>query len=164
MNRLYATILTIFVFVSGLLSLRCGVYSFSGSTLPPHIKTVGIPLFEDRTTEFGIDQLLTDALIEAITDDNTLKIANPRESDTIISGVIMSVKDRTGQYNANESAGDYRVFVGVKIQFEDVKKRTILWEDTINQWGSYESNRDDGIEEALDKISTEIINRSVSGW
>jgi len=164
LNRLYATILTIFVFVSGLLSLRCGVYSFSGSTLPPHIKTVGIPLFEDRTTEFGIDQLLTDALIEAITDDNTLKIANPRESDTIISGVIMSVKDRTGQYNANESAGDYRVFVGVKIQFEDVKKRTILWEDTINQWGSYESNRDDGIEEALDKISTEIINRSVSGW
>lgn len=154
----------IVLFILGLMALRCGVYSFSGSTLPPHINTVGIPLFEDRTTEFGIDQLLTDALIEAVTEDNTLKIANPRNADALISGVIVSVKDRAGQYSADETASDYRVFINVKAQFEDVKKRLILWEDSITQWGSYETDRNAGIEEALEKISTEILNRSVSGW
>jgi hypothetical protein len=157
-------LIPILTLLIGLQFLRCGAYSFSGSTLPPHIKTVGIPLFEDRTTEFGIDQLLTDALIQAVTNDNTLKIANSRESDAIISGVITSVKDRTGQYDADETAGDYRVFVSVKVRFEDVKKRVLLWEDTITQWGAYDTNRNDGIEEALEKISTEILNRSVSGW
>lgn len=150
--------------IIGLCLFRCGAYSFSGSTLPPHIKTVGIPLFEDRTTEFGIDQLLTDALIEEITDDNTLKIANPREADALLSGTILSVKDRTGQYDANETASDYRVTISVKVRFEDVKGRKILWEDTISQWGAYASDRSEGIEEALEKISTEILNRSVSGW
>lgn len=163
MNKLFAAGLIVLQ-GANLLFLSCGVYSFSGSTLPPHIKTVGIPLFEDRTTEFGIDQLLTDALIKAVTDDNTLKMANPRESDAVISGSITSVKDQTGQYDASETASDYRVYISVKVRFEDIRKRKLLWEDAISQWGAYENNRDDGIEEALEKISTEILNRSVSGW
>ena len=164
MNKGSTSILFMLLCVIGFSSFGCGVYSFSGSTLPPHIRTVGIPLFEDRTTEFGMDQLLTDALTEEITEDNTLKIANPREADAIISGTIMSVKDRTGQYDANETASDYRVTISVKVRFEDVKKRKILWEHTISQWGAYEGDRNEGIEEALEKISTEILNRSVSGW
>lgn len=164
MNKGPIFILLPLSWIIGFIVTGCGVYSFTGSTLPPHIKTVAIPLFEDRTTEFGIDQLLTDALTEEITDDNTLKIANPREADALISGTIMSVKDRTGQYDTNESASDYRVTISVKVQFEDVKKRKVLWEDTISQWGAYEGDRSEGIEEALAKISTEILNRSVSGW
>ena len=142
----------------------CGIYSFSGSTLPPHIKTVAVPLFEDKTTEFGIDQKFTDGLIDAIIEDNTLKIADPRSADALVRGEILRVEDRAGQYNSNETASDYRVTISIKVAFEDVKKRKILWEETWTDWGSYSNDREEGIDEAIKKLSTEILNRTVSGW
>jgi len=142
----------------------CGIYSFSGSAIPPHIKTVAVPLFEDRTTEFGIDQKLTDALIEAVTKDNTLKISDTRESDSVLKGTILRVQDQAGQYDANEEASDFRVNITVTVSFEDVKKRKILWEDTWTHWGRYETDRNVGINEAVGKIINDILNRTVSAW
>ncbi len=154
----WGTVLVIFI-LSG-----CGIYSFSGSTLPSHIKTVAVPLFEDKTTEFGIDQKFTDGLINAIIEDNTLKIADPRSADALVRGEILRVEDRAGQYNAQETASDYRVTISIKVAFEDVKKRKILWEETWTDWGSYSDDREAGIDEAIKKLSTEILNRTVSGW
>lgn len=142
----------------------CGVYSFSGSTLPSYIKTVAVPLFENRTPEFGIDQLLTDMLIDAITQDNTLNISSLRNTDSILRGTILRIVDSAGQYDKNEIAADFRVNITIQVSFEDVKKRKVLWEETWIQWGSYKNNRDEGIESAAEKLSTDILNRTVSGW
>ena len=145
----------------------CGIYSFSGSTIPGHIKTVAIPLFEDKTAEFGIDQQLTDALFDAITQDNTLEVSGPRGGDSILQGTILRVEDRAGQYDQTEKASDFRVTITIKIVFEDVKKRNILWEETYTQWGSYdnvEAQRGAGIDEAIEKLTSDILNRTVSGW
>jgi len=153
--------------LNGFLLVSCGIYSFSGSTLPPHIRTVGVPLFEDQTTEFGIDQKLTDALIKAVRDDNTLKIADPRDADAMLSGAITRVEDRAGQYSAEEIATDFRVHVTVSVRFEDMRKRTVMWEGSLSQWGIYDGagvDRQEGIAEALDKIATDILNRSLSDW
>jgi hypothetical protein len=145
----------------------CGIYSFSGSTIPAHIKDVSVPLFEDQTAELGIDQILTDGLIDAITEDNTLKITGPRGGDAVLKGTILKVDERAGQFNENETAADFRITLTVKIIFEDVKKRNIMWEETYSQWGSYdnsETTREDGIQEAADKIITDVLNHMVSGW
>lgn len=147
-----------------LLFWGCGIYSFSGSSLPSHIRTVAIPLFEDKTAEFGIDQQLTDILIDAITQDNTLKIAGPRSADSILKGTILRVEDSAGQYDQDEIASDFRVTITCKVIFEDVKKRKTLWEETYSRWGSYNDDRNEGIEEAMEKLSTDILNRTVSGW
>lgn len=145
----------------------CGVYSFSGSTLPSHIKTVAVPLFVDQTAEFGIDQKITDGIITAITQDNSLKIAGQRQADALIKGSILRITDSADAYDKNETASDFRLTIEIKVAFEDVKKRKTLWEETWSQWGRYDQSattRDDAIAEAVDKLAAEIINRSVSGW
>jgi hypothetical protein len=152
------------LFLCGLLLIRCGFYSFSGSTLPPDVRTVFIPLFENKTPEFGIDQRITDLLVSAITKDNTLKIAGARTADARVAGTLMQVEDRAGQYDQNEQASDFRITITVQVLFEDVKKKKTLWDETLTQWGRYTTNRDDGIREAVEKLSTDILNRTVSGW
>jgi hypothetical protein len=142
----------------------CGIYTFSGSTLPSHIKTVAIPLFEDKTVEFGIDQQITDIIIDAITQDNTLKISGNRGADSILKGKIVRIDDRSGQYDKNEVASDFRIYITIDVSFEDVIKRKTLWKETWTEFGTYNDNRNDGIEEAIEKLSTNIINRTVSGW
>jgi hypothetical protein len=150
-----------------ILICRCGIYSFSGSSVPGHIKNVAVPLFEDKTAEFGIDRQLTDALIDAITQDNTLKISGVQNADAVLKGDILRIEDRAGQYNDAEKASDFRVTLTIKVTFEDAKKRKTLWEETWSQWGSYDnsgSSREDGIKQAVEKLSRDILNRTVSGW
>ena len=44
----------------------CSFYSMSGS-IPPHIKTIAIPLIENETSEFGIAEDITDGLLKVLT-------------------------------------------------------------------------------------------------
>lgn len=149
----------------GLLFLTgCGYYSFSGSTLPGHIKTVHVPLFEDQTAEFGIDQSLTDQIIESITKDNTLKIADRRRADALLTGKIVTVREKAAQYTEDEVASNFRIHITIQAKFEDIKRRNIIWEETWTEWGEYDSDRETGISEALKKLAENIVNETVSGW
>ncbi|MCK5149029.1 LptE family protein [bacterium] len=157
----------VLIFFCITLFFRCGIYSFSGSTLPPHIKTVAIPLFKDQSSEFGIDQQVTDGIISAITKDNSLKIAGERQADALINGTIIRITDTADSYNSNETASDFKITIQIKVTFEDVKKRNIMWEETFSQWGRYDSieiSRDQAITDAAEKLAAQILNRTVSGW
>ncbi len=161
----------IFIFLSlafVCLFTACGPYSFSGTSLP-HIKTVAIPIFQDQTAEFGIKEKLTEAVIDEFTRDNTLKITDRRNADSVIEGTILSVVDEAGTFTKGEKVKDIKVFITVKVKYEDLKKRKIIWEEEITQWGTFNpdegpESRQAGIEEAIAKIANEILNKSVSGW
>ena len=149
---------------TGLLVMQCGVYSFSGSSLPAHIKTVGVPLFENETAEFGISETLTDGLIDAVSKDNSLKLDRARTADALLKGKIMRIRDTAGQYNEQEIASDYRVYITIQMEFQDVKKKKNLWEESFTEWGAYDSDRNSGIADAIKKLTEDILNRTVAGW
>ncbi|OGC10098.1 hypothetical protein A2V82_10355 [candidate division KSB1 bacterium RBG_16_48_16] len=151
-----------------LLQFHCGFYSFSGS-VAPHLKTVAIPLFENRTVEFGIAEELTDAVIDEFSRDNTLKISDRALADMLIDGAIVRVDDRAGAFDQSERVQDMKLYLTVSVTCTDQVKREKLWEERITQWGSYDPSegadaRRNGISEAIEKISQEILNKSVSGW
>ena len=55
----------------------------------------------------------------------------------------------------------------MKAKFEDMRKRNVMWDSSVSQEGTYDGRdvpRSEGIAEALKKISTEIMNRSLSDW
>ncbi len=160
------------IMLMGLMFMRCGYYSFSGSALPPHLRTVAIPTFSNNTTEFGVPEDLTDALIYEFTRDNTLKIVDRRMADAMIEGTVLNIRDQAGAYNQQEQVREIRVYVRVKAKFEDLKKNKVIWEEDITQWGTYSpdatgevnTTRQQAIDEAVKKIVTDIFNKTISNW
>ncbi len=159
-------------FCCGLLALlflsACGAYSFSSSGAS-HLKTVAIPIFQDRTSEFGIKEKLTNLVIAEFTRDNTLRVTDRRNADAIIEGSITRVDDQAGAFTRDETVQDIKVFVTVAASYRDLKKRKTIWEEEITQWGTFDpdegtQSRDAGIDEAVEKIANEILNKTVSGW
>ncbi|MCR4439760.1 MAG: LptE family protein [bacterium] len=147
----------------------CGYYSFSPGSAS-HIKTVAIPVFDDRTAEFGIREQLTEALVQEFTRDNTLRIAERHSADSVLEGVIVSVDDRAGPYDKQEMVQELKVYITVDVRYFDLKKSQEVWKDRLTQWGAYDpkaggtSARQEGINEAIRRLVTEILNRTVSGW
>jgi hypothetical protein len=151
------------IFLSG-----CGAYSFSSSGAA-HINSIAIPIFENRTSEFGINEQLTNAVINEFTRDNTLKISDRRGADSVLEGSVLFIEDRAGAYTSDEQVSDIQVIVTVTAKYEDIVKRKTVWEEEIVQWGTFDpdsgtDSRETAINEAVEKIANEILNKSVSSW
>jgi hypothetical protein len=146
------------------LALGCGPYSFSGSAAT-HLKTIAVPVFEDRTAEFGIKERLSSTIIDEFTRDNTLKIADRRTADSILLGTLLRVEERAGVYDQNQTVQKIRVSLTVDMKYEDLKKKKTVWEAQITQFGDYTPpDRQAAIDEAIRKIANEALNKTVSGW
>ncbi|MBZ0267954.1 hypothetical protein K8I85_07350 [bacterium] len=152
----------------------CGVYGFSSSLLPAHIKTVGIPLMENTTDRRDLATALADSLTNAFIDDNTLKVVNERDADSVIEGTIREYRRTPFTYDANENVQTYRVELIVEARFVDVRKNSVLWEERVlSQWATYNfvsvggqpaEDEETAIGRVLEKLTDDILNRSVEGW
>lgn len=150
-------------------SWGCGPYSFS-SAGGSGFKTVAVPLFEDRTSEFGIKEQMTDAIIAQFHRDNTLKTADRRTAESILTGTLLDVEDRAGAFSREENVQEIRVYVTVNVKYEDSKKHRTIWEEEMTQFGAYtpsgagSNDRATALKDAIDKIALQVLNKTVAGW
>ena len=147
----------------------CWYYSTSGSLLPSHIKTVAVPLLGNETTwEYGIKEKLTDAIIDAFTRDNTLRVESERNADSILRATIRTIREVPFTYDQEEQVQEYKMQIFLTIQFEDVKERKVIWEDeAMEGWGTYATADEEweaGIDRAIEKLASDIVNKTVAGW
>ena len=146
-------------------------YSFTGASVPPHLKTIAIPIVEDQSG-FG-DATLRDQfsrqLLQRFVNDATLQPSDRTNADSILEGVITGVKDVPVVVEGGDQVSKRRVSVTAHMTFRDLKLRKKVWEKDFTQWGDYPSGggptqRNDGISEALRKITEDILNETVAGW
>ena len=121
----------------------------------PGINSIAIPVFDDVSSEFQIREKITSSVIEKFIIDNNLKVVSLEEADSILKGL-----------RADETAKAFELYVYLKLEYQDRKSKKIIFQKNLRGRGTYSdpSQRDDGIDEAVDKISTDILNLIISGW
>lgn len=146
-------------------------YSFTGASVPPHLKTIAIPIVEDQSG-YGDPTLRNEfsrQLLNRFVNDNTLQTTDRGSADSMIEGVITNVKDAPIVVQGGDQVSERRITVTVRMTFQDLKLRKKIWEKEFSNWGNYASGaggtkRDDGIKEAIRKITEDILNETVAGW
>lgn len=153
----------------------CG-YSTSPALLPSHLKTIAIPVFENETSEYTLEQEITDAVIQRFVADNHLKVVDERAAQAVFKGKITGYRNAVFGISAGTEtrAAEYRVTITLDVVFKDVVKNRELWSDahlqkTANYYvtdvpGQTAKTELDGRKEAIQKIADEILSRSVQGW
>ncbi len=147
------------------------VYSFTGSSVPSHLKTIAIPLVDDQSGfgEPGLREKFTTGLIDLFNRDNSLQVADKSTADAILSGAIVTITDAPAVVTQGETVSKRRITMTVRFAFQDMKLRKKVWEKNLSNWGDYESGgglsqRQTGVEEAMRKISEDLLLETVSGW
>jgi len=146
-------------------------YSFTGASVPPHLKTVAIPLVDDQSGfgEPGLREKFTTELVQLFTADNSLEVSDRNTSDSILEGAILSISDAPAVVSQGEQVTRRRVTVSARFAFQDKKLRKKVWEKTFSNWGEYDSGgglsqRQVGLQEAMKKIGEDVLLETVSGW
>ncbi len=150
-----------------------GCYSFTGASLPPHIKTVAVPLVEDRSRA-GVAQLsaeFTEKLIETIESQSSLSIESDiSRADGLVKAMIVSFSDEPSQIGSEtERAITNRITIVVRAFFTDqVEKTPFFTRTSFNGFADYDvgdfAGKEEAIDAAVDQIVDDLFNRIVSNW
>lgn len=149
-------------------------YTTSTALLPSHLKTVAIPVFENGTTEYTLEQDVTEAVIARFVADNHLKVVDEKSADAVIKGRLILYKNTVFGFSQSAQAQEYRVTLTASVTFKDKLKNRELWSEpelvkTSNYYvvdtpGASAKTELDGRKEAIAKLAEEIVARSVEGW
>lgn len=109
----------------------CG-YSLAGrgSFLPDYIRTLGIPVFLNRTPYLTVEQLFTEKVRVEFQGRGRYAV-QPGEAgaDGIVRGEINGISAAPVGFTAQQLATRYRFTIIVSVKFDDTKQKKTLWEN-----------------------------------
>lgn len=168
---LFTILNLLFVGLTAINFTSCCAYSFTGASVPEHLKTIAIPITDDRSGsgEPGLREKLTQKLIQSFIDDNTLQVAERTNANALLETSIVSLTDAPAIVAAGESVQSRRITIGVKVIYRDLVKRKTIYEKTFTNYSDYASSdpiqgRQTAIDNAIELISEDILLDTVSGW
>lgn len=104
----------------------CG-YSLRPS-LPPHIKSVHIPVLENRTREPGIEDFITQAVTQAFVTSGRVRIAESAErADAVLEGAIVGYSLTSLAFDRGANVTQYRLEIALALTLRDRVKNTVVW-------------------------------------
>src|SRR5688572_10999618 len=101
-----------------------------GSFLPADIRTVGIPLLENRTAIARIDQIVTEKVRTEFIDRGSGKYKiEPTQSgvDAVLSGAITNITYNPVGLTEQQQASRYLFTVTIRVQLTDSRNSQVLW-------------------------------------
>jgi hypothetical protein len=109
----------------------CG-YSLAGrgSFLPDYIRTIGIPLFSNRTPYLTVEQMFTEKVRVEFQSRGRYAV-QPDEggADGVVRGDIVGISAAPVSFTDQQLATRYRFTVVVHVRFEDVTQKKTLWDN-----------------------------------
>jgi hypothetical protein len=150
------------------LSFSCGYYSFTGS-IPSHIKTVAVPLFDDNTSFPGVREDLTNKVIDRFINENVLQVVPESKADLLITGTILSIQEKAAIITTEEDVEQFEVYVNVKVKCTEIESGKVWWEKTLRRFGIMGGlqnidARNEAIETAITEITQDIIDNTLANW
>ena len=135
----------------------CGIYSFTGTSIQPDVKTVTINYFEYQALKVNpsLSNQITEALQEKFIKLTKLELVD-MEGDLEITGAVTGYDVKATAVTANEEAAKNRLTVNVKISFTNRKYP----EDDI-QDKSFSAYADFDAMDPLDAVETELCDQIV---
>jgi hypothetical protein len=155
------------------LSGGCG-YSLRAS-LPGNIKTVHIPVLENRTQEPGIEDFVTQALTTALVNSGVAKIARSAEAaDAVLEGQIVEYSLTSLAFNSASNVTQYRLQIGLSLTLRDREKGEVVWrQDRIEDRADFPvsgpvtvtlAREDQALRRAAQEIARAIVSLAFEGF
>ncbi|MDC3040469.1 LPS assembly lipoprotein LptE [Flavobacteriaceae bacterium] len=174
MYQTYRQILIIAV--SSSMVISCGIYSFTGSSIPVGVETFQVDYFENTaggkpgsTIEPGLDRDFTIALQDLIVNQTSLNLVN-EGGDIIYSGEIVEYSVTPMAATAEIKAAQNRLTMAVMVKYENVSNEDDNLEKRFSFYYDFPGNlqvydiKDSALEEIFERITQDILNETLAKW
>lgn len=159
-----------------LTSQSCGIYSFTGASIPPGVTTFQVNFFENlagnrpgSTVEPGLDNDFTNALQDLIMNQTNLNLVS-QDGQLIYEGEITEYSVTPMSATSQNTAAQNRLkmtvafrFFNIKKEEDDYKKNYSFFYDFPAELQVYDVI-DSAHKEIFDRITQDIFNDTLAKW
>jgi Lipopolysaccharide-assembly len=146
----------------------CGVYSANSGRVDESIKRVFVEYLENMTAEPNLGVDIAEGIIEALQIDNTLKVVEEGEADSVISGKVMRYNLKEVFTTENLTVNEYQVQLAVILSLNvRATGEAVFKNKRFTGTGNYvldESAEEDARKEAIAEIVRDILAQVMEGW
>ncbi len=162
-----------------LLSTLIGCGYTTRSLLPPHIKSIHVPPFENKIDFIAEHQLyyagleikITKAIRERFSYDGGLRLSNKEDSDATLKGELIRYYRQSLRYTELDEVKEYRLSVVVNLTFIDNKENKVLWkinnligDSTYHATGPLAKSEGEALGEAISDLARRVVRRTIEIW
>ena len=161
-------ILTILLSIS---LMSCGIYSFTGASIPKEAKTISVDYFNNKaaTVQPTLSQVFTERLKDMFLEQTNLSLSE-NEGDLSFSGYISKYQIKPMAIKANETAGQNRLTIAVKVTYNNSLDSENNFEQTFSRYRDYDSAQNISdientlIEEITNELAEDVFNKAFVNW
>jgi len=146
----------------------------TGSSLPPRIKTLSVPMFKNQTTRYELDVKLTRAVINELVARGKVSIsADPAAADAVLEGEITGFMANPIGFSGANQADKYSVTVTAKVTLKDKLSAQPLFanpsfvyqqEYDVPPGSSFESVQTEAIDKIAEKFARSLVVSILEGF
>ena len=172
-RTIWAGICAAFALIAALPLLHsCGIYSFTGTSIQPDVKTVTVNYFEDLAPKVNpsLSNMLTEAMQEKFIKLTKLELVDI-DGDLEIIGAVTGYDVKATAITANEQAAQNRLTVTVKIEFinrkypeESQQNKSFSAYQDFDATQSLDAVEATLCEDIVEQLCEDIFNGTVANW
>lgn len=149
----------------------CGIYSFTGASIDPKIKTIDIHYFPNRAEIIvpTLAQQLTDALIDKFRSQTKLKLVNG-SADVVFEGEITGYNTISAAIQGNDRPAQNRLTITIRVRFTNNIKPEESFDQSFSRFETYGSTQSITTVESqlnvtiIDLLTEDIFNKAFVNW
>lgn len=122
--------LSVLLTILGLLATACGYHvAGRGERLPPDVKTIAVPIFENDTRQYHIEQQFAAAVTREFIERTKFRVTpDPSQADALLKGVVKDVRSGVVTYDLQTGrATTLQIQVSTSVQLVDLHSRKTLF-------------------------------------
>lgn len=166
MRRLFVLVLLFL-----LMQTSCGIYSFSGASIDPNIKTFSVDYFNNQASIVNptLSQSLTEALKDKFLSRTSLTLIDSN-GDMEFSGVITNYNTTPQAITGDQTAAMNRLTISIRVTYRNAIDEKSNFTKTYSRYQDYDSslslNDVEGslVDEIVTQLVDDIFNETAVNW
>ena len=159
------------IFLANIFIASCGIYSFTGASIPADSETVNVSYFTTKATNTPatLNQTLTEGLRDLFINETNLNLTE-RDADLSFNGQITKYQVKPMAIKANETAGKNRLTISIKVKYNNSFDEKQNFESTFSRYHDFNSTEnladveDILIDEIAKKLLEDVYNKAFVNW
>ena len=159
------------IFLTSIFLASCGIYSFTGASIPADAETVSVAYLTTKATNTpsSLNQTITEGLKDLFINQTNLTLTEG-EADLSFNGQITKYQLKPMAIKANETAGQNRLTIAIKVKYNNSFDEQQNFESTFSRYRDFNSTEnladveDILIEEITKELLEDVYNKAFVNW
>lgn len=159
------------VVLSLLLISSCGIYSFTGASISPGVKTISVKYFPNNAQMIQptLSRKVTEAIRDKFTSQSNLSLVN-NDGDLRIEGEITGYSTEPVAITGSQTAALQRLKITINVRFSNKLDPKQDFETLFTRYEDYDATQrlsdvEEGLIDAInDALAQDVFNKAVVNW